>query len=125
MARFIGWLTSQKGSSDSSTSRTSAQSIDANARGWNIGGSARVHAAQDDTKQHSRDSVKLAVDGGSTGTLAGCTVAWIVETEGKPALHIHLPRRYIMEHDFSSVTLIDDETNAETVIYTAPAAEEK
>jgi hypothetical protein len=99
--------------------------IDASARGWNVGGSATVRPGQDDTKQDSRDSVKLAVDGGSTGTLSGCTVAWIVETDGKPALHVHLPRRYTMEHDFSSVTLTDDETNAETVIYTAPAAEGK
>lgn len=125
MARFIGWVTAFKGNNSSETSRTSASMIEGNARGWHIGGSAKVRAAQDDSKNHSRDNVSLRVDGGSQGTLAGYTVAYLTETDGKPTLHIHLPRRYTMVEDFSQVTITDDETQAETVIYTTPAAEGK
>lgn len=113
MARFIGWL-------NSSTSRTSAHTIEASARGWNIGG--EVCAFKEDyPDKRTRDVVRLSVDGGSNGSLMGYTVAWLVETDGKPVLQIHLPNRRTMEHDFSRITLTDDETDKETVIYQAPA----
>ena len=120
MAHFIGWLTAYKGTSSSETSRTSARSIKASARGWNVGGEAHVYAIGDGQK-HSRDVVRLSVDGGTNGALMGYTVAWFTETDGKPELHIHLPRRFTMDHDFSRITLTDDETDVETVIYQAPA----
>jgi hypothetical protein len=117
MARFIGWMTAYKGNTESSTSRTSASMIQSCARGWNVGGEAQVHAAQDGDKKHSRDSVRLTVDGGSGGSLAGYTVAWLTETDGKPELRIHLPQKWTREHDFSRVVLVNDDNQTETVIY--------
>jgi len=126
MARFIGWISAYKGNNSSEASRSSASMVRSTAHGWNVGGTVHVHASNTDDEKHGhRDQVRLEVDGGSTGSLVGYTVAWVTETDGLPALHIHLPNKYTKKHDFSSIVLIDDETNKETVIYTAPAAEGK
>lgn len=125
MARFIGYVSAYKGDSDTEASRISATMVEATARGWNVGGAVHVHAASDDTKKQHRDTVRLSVDGGSNGTLCGYEIAEQTQTDSKPTLYLHLPSRHIMDHDFSKVVLVDDETNKETVIYTAPAAEGK
>lgn len=124
MARFIGWLTACKANSDSTISRVSPTRIEASAGGWNIGGTVRAFK-EELPGERGRDIVRLSVDGGRNGALMGYTVAWLTETDGKPVLQIHLPNRRTMDHDFSRITLTDDETDVERVIYQAPAAEEK
>ena len=123
MARFRGTTTAMKNAGDVFNSTVSPKGIDANADGWNIGGRAEIRPNfQDD----ERDQVTLTATAGSKAATMSHVVALIKEQkDALPELRIHTPSVYIATSAFSRVILIDDETDAETVIYTAPAAEGK
>lgn len=61
MARFYGTLKGQRG--EASRLGTTASGLRASARGWDIGGDVEINAGSDE-----RDTVSLAISGGSNGT---------------------------------------------------------